>query len=75
MSFTVVGNERSKDDGYNIDNMAKSMGHSLLWYPPTTVLCTQLGLFMHKLNKELVQTVLSLRQNLVDKLIHKGLTR
>jgi hypothetical protein len=68
----IVDSERSKYDGYKIDNMAKAKGHSFLRLPPYHCELNPIELVWAQIKQNVSVNNTHFKTNVMDKLIHEG---
>jgi transposase len=71
----IVDSERSKYDGYKIDEMAKAMGHSVLRLPPYHCELNPVEFVLAQIKHNVSVNNTRFKINLMDKLIHEGFGR
>jgi transposase len=71
----IVDSERFKYDGYKIDDMAKTMGHSVLRLPPYHCELNPIELVWAQIKHNVNVNNTQFQTNLMDKLIHEGFGR
>jgi hypothetical protein len=71
----IADSERSKYDGYKIDYMAKTMGHSVLHLPPYLCELNPIELLWAQIKHNVSVNNTQFKTNLMDKLIHEGFDR
>jgi transposase len=69
----IVDSERSKYDGYKIDDMAKAMGHSVLRLPPYHCDLNPVELIWAQIKHNVSVNNTQFKNNFMDKLIHEKL--
>jgi transposase len=71
----IVDSERSKYDGYKIEDMAKAMGHSVLRLPPYHCELNPIELVWAQIKHNVSVNNTQFKTNLMDKLIQERFDR